>query len=200
MHYEFTYKQRKILADFTRYFSTGSFACENCAPLQSCVTCWFVCFFMFVAEFRHQMLNPQQVNNPVGERPEKKVQDHQLLQTRANHAEQWRRVCYFFFFLPVCSSALLRLKSYSAAVTFLNSSLAVDFCAFCHRKSLPIWLVSSVETEELHIPFIPASFWNKRLSRDESCLLLSHAHPQQNSFQLGLIVSLMVPELQLHGQ
>lgn len=42
MHYEFTYKQRKILADFTRYFSTGSFVCENCAPLQSCVTCWFV--------------------------------------------------------------------------------------------------------------------------------------------------------------
>lgn len=106
----------------------------------------------------------------------------------------------FFFFLLVCSSALLRLKSYSAAVTFLNSSLAVDFCAFCHRKSLPIWLVSSVETEELHIPFIPASFWNKRLSRNESCLLLSHAHPQQNSFQLGLIVSLMVPELPLHGQ
>lgn len=82
--------------------------------------------------------------------------------TAANEGKPRRAVkkglLLFFFFLLVCSSALLRLKSYSAAVTFLNSSLAVDFCAFCHRKSLPIWLVSSVETEELHIPFIPASF------------------------------------------
>lgn len=44
-------------------------------------------FLMFVAEFLHQMLTPQQVNNPVGERQEKKLQD-QLLQTRVNHAEQ----------------------------------------------------------------------------------------------------------------
>lgn len=100
MYYTFTYKQRKILADFTRYFNTGFFVCDKYAPLQTCVTCWFVCFVLFVAEFRHQMLNPRQVNNPAGGRREKKVQDHQLLQTRASHAEQWRRVCFLFFFPP----------------------------------------------------------------------------------------------------
>lgn len=88
MYYKFTYKQRKSLADFTRYFSTEFFVCENHAPLQTCVTYWLVCFVMFVAEFPHQMLNPQQVNNPAGERQEKKLQDHQLLQMRASHEEQ----------------------------------------------------------------------------------------------------------------
>lgn len=81
--------------------------------------------------------------------------------TAANEGKPRRAVkkgLLLFFVLLVSSSALLMLKSYSAAVTFLNSSLAVDFSAFCHRKSLPIWSVSSVETEELHIPFIPASF------------------------------------------
>lgn len=138
MYYTFTYKQKNILADFTRYFSTGFFVCDKYAPLQTCVTCWFVCFVLFVAEFRHQMLNPRQVNNPAGERREKKVQDHQLLQTRASHAEQWRRVCFLFFPLLVCFGALLRLKSYFGAVTFLNSSLAVDFSASCRTKSLHI--------------------------------------------------------------
>lgn len=38
------------------------------------------------------------------------------------------------FFLVCTSSALLRLKSYSSAVTFLNSSLAVNFSGSCCRK------------------------------------------------------------------
>lgn len=45
----------------------------------------------------------------------------------------------FFFSLLVCFGALLRLKSYFGAVTFLNSSLAVDFSASCCTKSLHIW-------------------------------------------------------------
>lgn len=140
MHYEFTYKQRKILADFTRYFSTGSFACENCAPLQSCVTCWFVCFFTFVAEFRHQMLNPQQINNPVGERPEKKVQDHQLLQTRANHAEQWRRVCYFFF-PPCVLQCFTQVEELLCCCNFSKLIFGCWFLCFLPQK-IPSYLVS----------------------------------------------------------
>lgn len=88
IYYKFTYKQWKILAVFTRYFSIEFFVYDNCTPLQTYVACWFVCFLMFLAEFRHQMLIPQQVNNPVGERLEKKLQDHQLLQMKANHAKQ----------------------------------------------------------------------------------------------------------------
>lgn len=129
IYYKCTYKQRKTLAVFTRYFSTGFFLCENRALCK--LKCWFVCFLMFVAGFHHQMLTPPQVNNPAGGRQEKKLQDHQLLQTRANHAEQWRRVCYSIFLL----------KNYSGAVTFLNSSLAVNFSGLCHGKfsSSPFW-------------------------------------------------------------
>lgn len=92
-------------------------------------------------------------------------------------------------FLLVCSSALHWC---------CNSPVAVDFSAFLPQKIPSCWvLVSSVETEELHIPFIPASFWNKWFSRQECCLLLSYTHPQQNSSQLGLILCLVVAELQV---
>lgn len=50
------------------------------------------------AEFPLQMLTPQQVNSPVGERQGKKPQDHQSLPMRANHAELQRVVCYILFF------------------------------------------------------------------------------------------------------
>lgn len=69
---------------------------------------------MFVAEFHHQMLTPLQVNNPVGERQERKLQDHQLLQMRVNHAEPQRRVCYLFFFL---------LKKNKTKLVYISSAL-----------------------------------------------------------------------------
>lgn len=107
-------------------------------------------------------------------------------------------VCFFFL---VCSSTLLRLRSYSGAATFLNSSWLLIFLLLAAENPFIFGLVSSVETEELYIPFIPASFWNKWLSRNESCLLLSHTNPQQNfPARLLLTVSLVVAELQLHGQ
>jgi len=73
--------------------------------------------------------------------------------------------CVTFFFPLVCtSSALLRLKSYSSAVTFLNSSLAVDFfflvCFAEKFLTLLFGFISSGETADLCVRFIPASFWN----------------------------------------
>lgn len=58
--------------------------------------------------------------------------------TAANEGKPRRAVkkglLLLFFFLVCTSSALLRLKSYSSAVTFLNSSLAVNFSGLCCRK------------------------------------------------------------------
>jgi len=74
-----------------------SILCELCPFADLCYMLVCLVFLMFMAEFCHQMRTPQRANNPVGETQEKKLQDHQLLGVRADHAEHGRRVCYFFF-------------------------------------------------------------------------------------------------------
>lgn len=107
--------------------------------------------------------------------------------TVANEGKPRRAVkkgLFVFFFLLVCSSTLPRLRSYSGAVTFLNSSWLLVFLLLAPENPFIFGLVSSVETEELYIPSIQQAFETNGLA-GMNLASFCPTHTPSRTFQLG---------------